>query len=213
MSDITDLLQISGLFPNIEQVQIPNLVDDSLIPQLNLAKLKQLGMTFCQGQEHLLKSFIENSPKLTALKVIAGSEDENAIYESLKNISNLKHLIHFNFQRNLGENSKRFCGLLKKMANNCQNLKKIGCLFHMNDHNSDIRQFFSHLKAFQALKRLSLWFFTLNNQWEDTIDVNQLFSFELFKGFSNITHLRLNWNVRMSKITDLYFKNTIVFCI
>ena len=33
---------------------------------------------------------------------------------------------------------------------------------------------------------------------EDVIDVNQLFSFELFKGFSNITHLSLWFNFRQT---------------
>ena len=77
------------------------------------------------------------------------------------------------------------------MANNCQNLKSIVCRFDFNSQNSGLRQLLSHLKAFPALKRLNFWLHLDNNEVEDNIDVNQLFSFELFKGFENITHLTL----------------------
>ena len=56
----------------------------------------------------------------------------------------------------------------------------------------------SHFKAFPALKRLKLWFRFVNYEDEDSIDVNQLFSFELFKGFENITHLSLCFNLRQT---------------
>ena len=64
----------------------------------------------------------------------------------------------------------------------------------MNDNISDIRQLFSHLKAF-PLKRLNFRFFSVDNEEEEEEDVNQLFSFELFKGFENITHLTLYFNL------------------
>ena len=83
------------------------------------------------------------------------------------------------------------------MANNCKNLKSIVCDFDIDCQNPDIRQFFLKLKAF-PLKRLNLRFFFFNNEVEDNIDVNQLFSFELFKGFSNITHLSLYFNLRQT---------------
>ena len=78
------------------------------------------------------------------------------------------------------------------MANNCQNLKSIVCDFIINDHNSDIKQLLTQLKAFRALKRLNFGLFFDDNEEEDDedvdIDVNHFFSLELFKGFSNITH-------------------------
>ena len=50
----------------------------------------------------------------------------------------------------------------------------------------------SQFKAFPELKRLNLRFsFLDNNNNNYVIDVNQLFSFELFKVLSNITHLTL----------------------
>ena len=183
-----------NLFPNIERITINNEQDVSLIPQLKLDKLKKLEIDFYQGKEHMLQTFIDKIPKLTHLEVFIDSEDENAIYKSLKNISKLKHLIHFCFHNDFEENNTKFWGLLKQMANNCKNLKSIECGFVINDQNSEIRQFLSQLTAFPALKRLNLWFYSVNNEVEANIDVNQLFSFELFKGFSNITHLTLGFN-------------------
>ena len=184
-TEVTDF----NRFPNIKKLKITHL-NDSII-----ATLKQLEITIDPGQERLLQTVIDNFPTLTHFNVSISSEDENAIYESLKNISNLKHLIHFQFVYLL-ENNKQFCDLFKKMANNCLNLKSIVCRFNVNQ-NSDIRQFFSQLKAFPALKRLNLRFFFINNEGTfNSIDVNQLFSFELFKGFSNITHLTLCFGLR-----------------
>ena len=178
-------------FPNIEKIKISPNIDDSIISNLKLDKLKQLEIMIEQGKEHKLQTIIDTFPTLTHLKVSIRSKDENAIYNSLKNISNLKHLIHFYFHNEFGKNNNLLIGLLKQMANNWQNMKSIDCRFVIRDNNSEIRQFFSLLKSFPALKRLNFWFYYVWNEEEDNIDVNQLFSFELFKGFSNITHLTL----------------------
>ena len=58
--------------------------------------------------------------------------------------------------------------------------------------------FFSQLKAFSALKRLNLWLYLEYNEVEDNFD-DQLFSFDSFKGFSNITHLSLHFDYRLLK--------------
>ena len=191
-------------FPNIKKVVITYLYDHSIIAQLKLAKLKQIAIVFNQGEEHKLETVIDNFPTLTHFNVCINSRDENAVYESLKSISNLKHLIHFGFHNGFGKINKRFCDLVKQMANIYQNLKSFDCTLTI-DQKSDIRQLLSELKAFPALKRLNLClcFFNMKNanneedsdseDIEQDIDVNQLFSFELFKGFSNITHLTLNF--------------------
>ena len=173
-----ELIELN-LFPNIEKVLIP--FNDSTIAQLKLAQLKQLEIVF--NQEHILQTVIDTFPTLTHLNLYISSYEENAIYKPLKNISNLKHLIHYKLNTRFVYN-KRFCGLFKQMANNCKNLKSIDFSFDI-DQSSDLRQLLSHLKAF-PLKRLNLWLF-----FEKHIDVNQMFSFELFKGFENITHLTL----------------------
>ena len=187
-----------SLFPNIEQVKIGYLEPKTvpkIVPQLKLAKLKQFELALGMDQEHLLQIFIDSFPTLTHFKVVFYSDDENAFYKSLKNISKLKHLIHFKVQIEFGKNDKRFYELLEQMANNCQNLKSIESCFHIN-RNSDIKELLFKLKAFPALKRLNLRLYFANNEGQNNIDVNQLFSFELLKGFSNITHLSLSFNWR-----------------
>ena len=182
-----------SLFPNIEKLII-NIRNYNLInPQLKLAKVKKLDIELDYDQEHMLQIVINTFPTLTHLNLYFYSSDENAIYESLKNISNLKHLIHLKLNNQFERYSERFCVLLEQMANNCKNLKSIDCYFNI-DQNSDIRELLSHLKAFPALKRLYLGFFFVNYEDMYDIDVNQMFSFELFKGFENITHFSLFLN-------------------
>ena len=184
-------------FPNIEKVVIDK-NQNSIIPQLNLAKLKQLELSPVYNQDLILQTFIDTFPTLTHLNLFRPGEDEDTIYEPLKNISNLKHLIHFYFHirfrvavNGSGIKNKEFCGLLKQMANNCQNLKSIDCRFYI-DQSSDVKQLLTQLKSFLALKRLNLRFCSVDYGENSVyIDVNQLFSFASFKGFSNITHLSL----------------------
>ena len=186
-----------NLFPNIEKVKIidvEDLEDENTISQLELAQLKHLDISIDNRKEHLLETVIDTFPKLTHFSLGVNSDDENAIYKSLKNISNLKHLIHFKLHIKFGIINNLFCDLLKQMAINCRNLKSIDCRFVINDKNSDIKQLFSQLKAFPALKRLKLCSNCVSNEVEDNIDVNQLFSFELFKDLSNISHLALGFN-------------------
>ena len=60
----------------------------------------------------------------------------------------------------------------------------------------DLRQLLPALKAFPALKRLKLW--TDIPEWDNYFEIHgwfdfsRLFSFELFEGLSNITHLTLD---------------------
>ena len=185
-----------SLFPNIERVISVRVYEGPFISQFELRKLKQLVVGIDEGEEHLLQPFIDNFPTLTHLTLVFSTEDGNAIYNPLKNILNLKHLIHFDIQSE-GKSKEIVCRLLKQMANNCKNLKSFGCPFVINNKNSNIRQFFSILKAFPALKRLDLLLFLDRNGDDCDIDVNQLFSFELFKGFENITHLSLEFGSQL----------------
>ena len=238
-------------FPNIEKIYIDcDIHNQSIIPQLKLDKLKKLKIALGRCEEHMLKTVIDNFPTLTHLDVYVSSDKvENSYFKSLKNISNLKHLIHFKLEIQCMDSNKRFCRLLKQMANNCKMLKSIDCLFNISEENSDIRQLLSKLKAFPALKRLNLRL-TTNSLWirrvllkqsvfpndessdtsssedyvtfssdssEDRMSTGQdmnidqyfsLFSFKLFKGFSNITHLKLcfGWKrltLKESKLKDI----------
>ena len=169
-----------NLFQNIEKLKIDYIHIDSIIAQMNLAKLKDLEIVLHTGREVMLETVIDTFPTLTHLNVLLNSYLQNAIYNSLKNISNLKHLIHFTLQT-FAINNNPICDLLKQMTNICKNLKSIGSRFNF-DENSNIRQSLCQMKAFPALKRLNLWLHFFDNEVnEDSIDVNQLFSFELFE--------------------------------
>ena len=210
-----------NLFPNIEKVITGLVCDGSIIPQLKLFKLKELHLELEKLQENKLQAIIDNFPTLTHFNVLFYSSDENEFYKSLKSISNLKHLIHFSFHIKYGKTNNGLIGFFKQMANNCKNLKSIECGFDINDKNSDVKELLSQLKAFPALKRLNLWFYFVYKENQDNIDVNQLFSFELFKGLSNITHLSLHFNLylnyrlnaKMLKHTNIYLRQTLKECI
>ena len=147
-----------NLFPNIKKLRINNVHDES-IAQLKLAKpkLKDLHFGFekGQGEENILHKIVDIIPKLKHLKVYFLTEDDISFHKSLKNISNLKHLIHFECIE-LKKTNERFFYLLKQMAKNCRNLKSIFCFFKNDVQNSDIKQFLSQMIAFPALKRLNL---------------------------------------------------------
>ena len=197
LSNIKNLIDLNR-FPNIEKIRIginlPNYTiirrHQSMIYQLKLAKLKQLKIALGGNEEYLIQALINNFPTLNHLD-ISFPFDHIATYKPLENISNLKHLIHFKYMSYSAKNNNRFFDLFKQMANNCQNLKTIECGFDINEQNSEMTQFLSLLKAFPAVKRLILRLYSVK-----TVDVNQLFSFELFKGFPNITHLTIgfDWN-------------------
>ena len=194
-----ELYYLSPLFrfPNIEKIKFRYLNDISIVRQLNLAKLKQLKLTGDFDQQLWLQTVIDTFPTLTHFSVFVRSGEENTIYKPLKNISNLKHLIHFQFLMGNGidNHNNGLNGLLKQMANICRNLRSIDCRYILDVQNSDIRQLLFQLKAF-PLKRLNLDLIFISDKSSDSIDVNQLFSFELFEGFENITHLRLHFHWR-----------------
>ena len=68
-----------NLFPNIEKIKITDRDDDSIIPQLNLDKLKQLDLDFQLVEENLLQRVIDTFPTLTHLNVyfVGGKEKCN----------------------------------------------------------------------------------------------------------------------------------------
>ena len=180
-----------NLFPNIERVMIGSVQKYFFVPYLNLAQLKQLRLAFdyrVRLEEHMLQTFIDSFPTLThfCLNVCDYSEG-NAIYNPLKNISNLKNLIHFEFHFYCGTNNNQIYGFLKQLENICLNLKSIDCRLIITDKDLDLRQIFWQLKAFPVLKRLDLRFYSSGNEG------NGLFTFALFEGLLNITHLSLSF--------------------
>ena len=75
-------------------------------------------MNIEEGKERVLQTFIDTFPTLTHLEVDFLTKDENSIYKPLKNISNLKHLIHFKLFESLMISNERFFSLFKQIVKN-----------------------------------------------------------------------------------------------
>ena len=208
-----------NLFPNIEELISYDKENIKLVlPHLKLKQLKKLKIDLKEGEEYMIKTFVETFPTLTHLDYNYFSRDSDLNYSSLNYISNLKNLIHFGFDYYLSElNTKLFCDSLKRMANNCQKLKSIDCCFKINS-NSFIKQLFSTFEAFPALKRLNVRF----HCFEEDFNTNKWFPFEAFKRLSNLTHLTLQFpchinlnyfkdiDIKLAKLQYLNFKTPII---
>ena len=180
-----------NLFPNIERLKFDDYNDlEEVIPRLKLNKLKKIELSLKKRQENLVKTCVDTFPTLTHLYLDFKTENEKTFYKSLEFSSNLKHLIDFRFDSGFAENTELFCDSLKRMANKCQKLKSFECNLVITE-NLDIKQLLSSLEAFPALKRLNLC--VSGDFFNENISKN-IFSFEAFKGLSNITHLTLYIN-------------------
>ena len=185
-----------NLFPNIENLKAESVEPGSkdFISRLELNKLKKFETILDDEEEYMIQIFVNTFPTLTHFSLRSHSEIENDIFKSLEFISNLKNLKHFGFDYIIGE-QKLFCDSLKRMANKCQKLKSIECDFDISSDNSNLRQILSTFEAFPELQRLKLY---LN--YNSNFDLNELFSFEAFKGLLNITHLTLHLDVNSDEI-------------
>ena len=150
--------------------------------------------------EDMIQICVDTFPTLThfCLKSFVYSpinSKENSILNSLEFISNLKNLKHLDF-RNIQQNNKEFCDSMKRMANKCQKLKSIKWQFNITPEFSDVCQLLSPFKAFPSLQRLNLLFRfdDFEEEEEEDIEISEMFSFEAFRGLSNITHLTLRFD-------------------
>ena len=189
-----------NLFSNIKRLYFDedhNYLQE-VIPRLKLTKLTKLKLDV--GREDMVETCVRTFPTLTHFYLDICSDDEeilthneNTIYKSLEFISNLKHLICFGIEA-LDINNELFCDSLKRMANKCQKLKCFECTLEMTE-NSDIIQLLTSIKAFPALKRLLL---RLTADFDNKNALNYKFSFEVFEGLSNLTHLTLGFGYCIS---------------
>ena len=185
-----------NLFPNVEKLIFFDLNDlKEVIPRLKLKKLKKIECTLDEGEEDVVKTCVDTFPTIRYFSLHIVITNEYEIYKSLEFISNLKHLIALGFEV-LVENSELFCDSLKRIANNCQKLKRIEFSCDLFE-KLDIKQLLSSFQSFPALKRLYLWF---DKHFAGDM-FTDIFSFEAFKGLSNITHLTLQFE-------HLIFKET-----
>ena len=124
--------------------------------------------------------------------------NESVLKEIDINLPNLQCLRIENEFFSTPEGVQQMADILSRLSNLETLTLKFAFHFVTNDNNSDIRQLFSLMKAFPALKRLHLRLFLVSTN----IDVNQLFSFELFKAFENITHFSLQfyWTQTLKRV-------------
>ena len=175
---------------NLNEFSIPMSYWNEVILQLESTKLKKLEISLIKGKEDILQKVVNTFPKLHYISVLFWFINQKTIKESLKCISNLKHLKHFSFENVFSENNKLFCDSLKRMANKCQKLKSIKTTLLITSEDSNLRKLLSSFEAFPALKRLELGLIVGK---EEEFEINEIFSFEAFKGLSNITHLCLEF--------------------
>ena len=204
-----------NLFPNIQKLYLDENDSDlqEVIPRLKLKRLTNLELELDFERHDMVEICVRTFPTLRRLYLDIYSEDdevvaqnEKAFYKSLEFISNLNHLIVFSFEA-LEVNYKLFCNSLKRMANKCQKLKSFTFNLDMTE-NSEMRQLLTSIKAFPALKRLYLRLYSDsdNNLFSD------IFTFETFKGLSNLTHLTFWFNYSSYflidfKDIDIYLPN------
>ena len=204
-----------NLFPNIESIDVLNVkridnIEDRVeeILKLNSNKIKELEFEIDMNMEHLLPKFLQKFDKLTQLRVKLRTHALNETFMDFPFLQNLLDLVISGVNQDFEE----MCDLLKQIAIKCVKLKSLVLDSKIILKNiSEVKQLFQILKAFPALKRL-------NFGLDTGTDINQWFSFELFKDFpQQLTHLSLNLfnrplneslikgiDIYLPKIQDLY---------
>ena len=179
-----------NLFPNIETIdeyEMAERVEELL--QLKSNNLKNLIVIIDLNKEHLLPQVMQKFQKLTHLTLGLSTNAVNKAFKDFPIHQNLKALHLMNYFRD--KEFEGMCDSLKQIAIKCPKLKKIKLFPDFLKNISEVTQLFQLLKAFPALKRLNIGF---SSETEFTLDINQWFSFELFKELPKITHLSLNLN-------------------
>ena len=196
-----------NLFPNIQKMKFEYQLKSNLqevIRRLELNKVTKLELNLGSGEELLVKTCVDTFPTLRHLVLQNRCHGQIDIYKSIEFISNFKNLIHFSFEGFI-ENNELFCDSLVRMAEKCQKLKSFDFELYISilSQNSDAIQILSSIKAFTALKRLCL---RLKGNFSGIIfddTFNDIFSFEAFKGLSDITHLTLDFDSVIFKESTL----------
>ena len=129
---------------------------------------------FCDDLSQVLLQFLSLEDKFKLEYV--SKQFQRTVFQSL-------------FGLNLDDEDVDAIEILDTLA---EKFQRLDCLQKLNTISivsieSDLRLLLPALKAFPALKRLELW--------TDFLDFTQMFSFEAFKGLSNVTHLTLHLNL------------------
>ena len=197
-----------NLFPNIESIVNYNVTETGVekVLQLNsLNHIKKLELCIRYNNELLiLPEVMQKFGQLTHLELIVKICGLNKVFKDFPFNQYLKELI-ISFQDN--QDFEEICDSLKQIAIKCPKLKRIALDSIIILKNiSEVKQLLQLLKAFPALKRLDIG---LRIETDVCLDINQWFSFELFKELPKITHLDLNFynqplNGEKKKDIDIY---------
>ena len=149
--------------------------------------MKKVNLFIANGNEEKLGEVLRKFNKITHLNVNLYSD---ALNKSLKGLPLLQNLVHLGIYSNLYQKDKQFIIALKQLAKRCPKLKSLEFDFKIEVKiKLDLKQKLSPLKAFPSLKRLDINLPVLSNESK-----TEEFSFEVFDGLSNITHLSLKFN-------------------
>ena len=189
---------------NIEKLVLGNFIMshiEEMIPDLVFDKLKTLEIVFNSREIESANKLIDKFITVRHLKLNFVDDfvnfEERALNLFFESISKLKHLIHLKICFNSGRDQQLFAHLMKQMTNLCRNVRAVECIPRLYwSQTFNLREIFSPLMAFNGLKRLYATIFlklTAVNPKMMANKLNELFSFESFKDFSNITHLSLRF--------------------
>ena len=170
---------------NVEKVIVKNEI------QFKRLKYFQIGMFNTQDLDPL-EVFIErNKQNIKHLDLFTERLTDEEKTKPLNIISNLSNLVELRLRIGFDFNDKRIAKHLTRIANNCKELKSIEIWFDIYSKTSeDWNDLMEPFRQFKRLRRLRVEFKSFDRI--KTID-KQLFSFKVFKGFENITHLSIGF--------------------
>ena len=176
---------------NVEKIELFNDFD-SLLNEIKFKRLKNLKFRASDTQDlDPLEVFIErNQQNIKHLEIFVSnnfemrSEEQTIILDVIPNLSNLVELkLRFYLDFTFAEQ-------LTRIATNCKQLKSIEIRFILFSENcEDINELMELLKQFKQLRRLEVIF----EYFDDNKVSIDLFSFKVFKGLQNITHLSIGF--------------------
>ena len=176
---------------NVEKIVVEHYIDSLNRILFNRLKYFELEIEDTTRDLDQLEVFIKrNKHNIKHFDLILWTETDEAKIRVLNIISDLSNLVELKPRIDLDFNDKPIAKHLTQIANKCQKLKNIGIYFIMISKNcEDINDVLTLLRQFKRLRRLEVSFYNSDDSKESI----ELFSFKVFKGLENITHLSIEF--------------------
>ena len=208
-SNIIELIiskPIHKIFASIKELNVEKFIVckrlDLSLNEIQFKRLKNLKIEILNTQDlDPLEVFIKrNKHNIKHLEISIWNETNGEKTRLLNIISNLSNLVELKldsmaaiYDIKIDINDKTVVQQLTRIANKCKELKSIGISFRINSKNTeDMNELVALLRQFKRLRRLRIKITNSN-------EMNKLFSFKVFKGLENITHLSIqfsgNWEL------------------